>query len=350
MKIFDGLYSLNGKVGQFGLGYGFESRYNPEKLFWFPFNKRKTLILLLITVIIVIIGIICFFYFKGEDDKQMAIISLSVCLFISLVITVFASIRIVDAGHRGVMIHMGSVDDTVLGEGLYLVTPFFTTVEEIEVRTQKSEFKADAASSDLQQVTTSVALNYHVNPQVVAHLFQTVGLEYRERIIDPQIHEAFKAATARYKAEELIQKRPEVKKAIEDMLSDVLKSYGLTVENVSITDFKFSPDFDRAVEAKQVKEQEAKQQQYLLDKAKLQKQTEITLAEGSAEASRITAEALRAAGGSLVIAQAWIAKWDGHLPKLVASDNGGMMLDVSTLMSETNSNSYSVPKYPEFPR
>ena len=114
------------------------------------------------------------------------------------------------------------------------------------------------------------------------------------------------------------------------------QQHNLVVETASITNFDFSPEFNKAIEAKQVAQQEAEKQKYVLQQADLQRQTEVTRAEGKAQAAKLTAESLKANGGALVIAREWIEKWDGKLPNVSAGGAGGgsFMIDLSSLMKE----------------
>jgi regulator of protease activity HflC (stomatin/prohibitin superfamily) len=113
-----------------------------------------------------------------------------------------------------------------------------------------------------------------------------------------------------------------------------LKAYDIIVEpsGLSITNFDFSPEFNRAIEQKQVAQQEAEKQKYILQQAELQKQTEVARAEGTAQAAKLNAEALKVQGAGLVIAREWIEKWDGKLPNVYGGTGGGMIFDLSTLM------------------
>jgi regulator of protease activity HflC (stomatin/prohibitin superfamily) len=222
-----------------------------------------------------------------------------------------------------------------LGEGINMITPYMNTVEIMEVRTQKESAKASAASKDMQVVTSAVAINYHIDPSHVGDLYKGVGPDYRNRIVDPAVQESIKQVTAQYTAEELVKQRARVKTQVEGEITTRLKAYNLIVEplGVSITDFDFSPDFNKAIEAKQVAQQEAEQQKYVLQKAELEKQTAICKAQGTASAARLNAQALQASGGGKVLAREWIEKWDGHLPT-VAGAGGGMIIDLKSLLAQ----------------
>lgn len=239
----------------------------------------------------------------------------------------------VPAGHRGVLLRFGAVSG-VLGEGIHLVVPSVNRVELIEVRTQKEQAESSAASKDLQMVSATIALNFHVDPLGVDKLYQNVGTEYRSRIIDPAVQEALKVVTARYTAEELIRLRDKVKNEVQLDMTTRLAAYRILVEpsGVSLTNFTFSEEFNKAIEQKQVAQQTAEKQKYVLDQARLEAETAITKAKGVAEANRVSAQALQSQGGRLVLAKEWIEKWDGKLPTVQGS--GSMIVDVRELMQE----------------
>jgi regulator of protease activity HflC (stomatin/prohibitin superfamily) len=244
----------------------------------------------------------------------------------------FSSIVIVPAGYRGVLLRFGAVRGTLL-EGISLILPYMNSVQLVEVRTQKESSEASAASKDLQIVTTSLALNFHIDPSRVGDLYKNIGSDYKGRIIDPAVQESIKMVTARYTAEELIKNRAAVKAEVELDITRRLRVYNILVEpsGLSITNFNFSNEFNAAIEAKQVAQQDAEKQKYVLQMADLERQTQITRAKGASEAARLNAQALQAQGGSKVLAREWIEKWDGHVPTVSGSGNG-IIIDINSLL------------------
>jgi regulator of protease activity HflC (stomatin/prohibitin superfamily) len=246
---------------------------------------------------------------------------------------VAASYVSVPAGHRGVLLRFGAVQG-VLDEGFHLVAPVVQTVVLMDVRTQKSSAKAAAASKDLQTVQSEVAVNYHISPSEVGTLYRTVGVAYEERVIEPAVQETLKSVVAKYTAGDLIQSRATVKGQVDAELSKRLAHYNITVEpsGVSLTNFDFSPEFNAAIEAKQVAQQDAEKQKYILNRARTEAETAITVAKGEAEANRIKAIALNSSGGQKVLAREWIMKWDGKLPT-VSGGSAQNIIDLRSLMA-----------------
>lgn len=235
------------------------------------------------------------------------------------------SFVIIGAGQRGVLLTFGRVEDVVYGEGLHFKYPYAQDVAVFNVKTQKYEAVATAASKDLQDVKTNVALNYHVVSEKVNRLYQTIGADYRDIFIAPAIQESVKASTARFNAEELITERPTVKQRIEDQLKERLGERDIIVETVSITDFQFSPEFAHAIEQKQVAQQLALKAQRDLERIKIEADQLRTQAQGEADAkvTRATAEAealrlQRDAISEQLLRLRAIEKWDGVLPKVIS--------------------------------
>src|ERR687895_1540707 len=186
--------------------------------------------------------------------RSRSIVRIVVPIIVGIIIIsiiAVSSVRMVDAGHRGVLVQFGNVaTDNSLDEGIHFVVPFRDNVVQLEVRTQKIVESATSASQDLQDVSTQVALNYHVNPDRAQVLYQQLGPDYANRVIVPAIQESVKQVTARFNAEELITNRETVKNEIEQQIRARLAAYNIIVDAISITEFQFSADFVRAVEAK----------------------------------------------------------------------------------------------------
>lgn len=249
---------------------------------------------------------------------------------ILIVITIIStSFSIVNAGERGVLMKFGEVQEVVLDEGLHPIIPIVNTVKKLSVRVQKQEILAEASSKDLQKVSTDVALNWHIIPEEANVVFQEIGDENEivERIIDPAIKEVVRAVIAKYSAEEIVDKRNEVKVAIANILIAQLASYHIAVDRTALVETQFSQEFSDAVEAKQVAQQQAKQAGYLAQRAAQEAQAKVNLAKGEAESevyiARGKAEAHKLLQETLtqeILKNQVIEKWDGKLPFVVGKD------------------------------
>lgn len=240
------------------------------------------------------------------------------------ILTWLSPFVIIDAGHRGVITNFGAVQKEVFGEGLHFRIPIMQTVHEINVQIQKSEADGDAASKDLQQVHTKIAINYHLNPDRVGDTFQTVGdLDtVGGRIITPAVQEAFKAVTANYTAEELISQRAEVRDKISGFLLDRLNRHGIVVDEFSIVNFAFSRSFNDAIEAKTTAEQLKLKAERDLERIRVEAEQKIASAKAEAESLRmqkqeVTSDLLRLR--EIENQNKAIEKWDGRLPGVTGS-------------------------------
>ncbi|RMF12141.1 MAG: prohibitin family protein [Candidatus Dadabacteria bacterium] len=229
---------------------------------------------------------------------------------------------IVHPGTVGVVTHFGAVQSEVLPEGLHLVMPIKTKVIPVDVRVQKVETEASASSKDLQIVTSRVVLNYYVDKDHAAQVFQELGPGFQRTIVEPAIQESVKSATALFNAEQLITERPVVKEAIFEDIRKRLGKYNLIVTDFSIIDFAFSPEFNKAIEEKQVAEQRALRAKNDLQRIKIEAEQVRARAQGEAEARLVQAKAeaesqrlLRQTLNRDLVQLRAIEKWDGKLPQ-----------------------------------
>lgn len=246
-----------------------------------------------------------------------------IALFISALILIswLNPFVVINAGNRGVITTFGKVNPTVLEEGLHLRIPIMQQVAEINVQIQKGEGDGDAASRDLQQVHAKIALNYHLIPNRVAETYQAIGdlNSVGDRIIIPAVQEATKATTAKYTAEELISKRPEVRDQISQFMRDRLLRHGIQIDEFSIVNFRFSESFNQAIEAKTTAEQLKLKAERDLERIRVEAEQKIASAKAEAESLRlqkqeITPDLLKLR--EIENQRVALEKWDGHLPQV----------------------------------
>lgn len=257
-------------------------------------------------------------------------------LTLSLFLNAFA---IVEPGERGVLVTLGKPSAIVLEEGFHLKWPLISSVKLISVRVQKTESHSEAATKDMQKVSATVALNWNIDPLTVNKLYTNVGDEaaIAERIISPAVSEVLKAAAAKMTAEEVLTRRMELKKVIDDLLVTRLSAYDIEVKDISLVNLDFTVEFNHAIEAKQIAEQQAKQASYVADRATQEAKAEVNKAKGEAEASLTRAKA-QAEGQKLlkqtltadVLQLEYLKKWDGVLPSVLTGAASSVMLNVSS--------------------
>jgi regulator of protease activity HflC (stomatin/prohibitin superfamily) len=228
----------------------------------------------------------------------------------------------VPAGHIGIQDTFGAVSDQTLQAGFYVKAPW-TAIVPMTIQTQKYAVSATAASSDLQDVSTEVTVNFHLNGLTIKDIYKNIGSHYSDIVIVPAVQESVKASTALFNASELITERPIVKEKIEKVLTERLAIYNIVVESVSITNFTFSPEFTQSIETKMVAQQSAFKAENDLVRIKIEKEQAITQAEAIAAATKIKADAdayaLRVVNEELKQSQSLlqyksIEKWNGVLP------------------------------------
>ena len=260
-------------------------------------------------------------------SKKLTIIA-AIVTFIVIIVLMSESVVIVQAGHRGVVLYVGAVENRVLGEGVHFIIPFAEQVIQLEVRTLKFEANASAASNDLQEVATVIALNYHIDPSKANIIYQQLGADYADRIIAPTIQESVKASVAKFNAEQLITQRETAKGVIAQAIRNTLSARDITVETIFITDFKFSESFSTQVESKVVAFQKYLTEQNNLKaiqvianqtvvQAQAQARANVARASGEAQAIKIITEQLRQSPQYLQ----WqsINRWNGQMPYALGS-------------------------------
>ncbi|MCG6551941.1 MAG: prohibitin family protein [Candidatus Magnetominusculus sp. LBB02] len=267
--------------------------------------------------------------FDGFEPKMPGFATKKFYAVVTVVIAVVMVLLIINpfvtigAGERGVVLNFGAVQPIVLSEGLHILIPVVQKVIKMDVQVHKAQTNAEASSKDLQEVTSIIAINYHILPDKANVIYQSIGLSYKERIIDPAVQEIVKAATARYTAEELITKRPIVSDEMRSGLSERLIKHQIVVDEFSIMNFSFSKPFMEAIESKQTAEQLALKASRDLDRIKIEAEQKITQAKAEAEALRLQKENISPDLIKLRRIEATIKaidKWNGIMPKVTSQN------------------------------
>lgn len=234
--------------------------------------------------------------------------------FFAFMILMF-SFFIVPAGSVGVVTRFGAVNRVVY-PGLGMKIPLVEWVVQMDVRTQKDEVDTSAASKDLQVVTSTIAVNYHLDGKYAVDVYQNIGRRYTDIVIAPAIQNVFKATTAKFTAEQLITNREAVRIQAEAELAKQLEPYHVIVENFNIVNFDFSPEFNAAIEAKQVAQQQVETSKQRLAQAEVDAQTVLAQAKGQADA-----QAMLNSSGALTpeyLRYLALTKWNGILPTVTS--------------------------------
>lgn len=265
------------------------------------------------------------------------------------IILICSSITSVPVGSTGVVIQFGSTTGQTMTDGWHFKVPFIESVVDISNKVMKIDVAADSISRDLQAITSNISINYHLAAENSADIYKRVGLTYEDTLLQPAIQEAVKAVMAKYSAEELITNRSVVSSEISEEIRTKISTYGIIIDEFNLTNFSFSDEFDAAIEAKQIAEQDKikaateKEKKTIEAEAAAAEKTisaeadaEATRvkAEAEAEATRIKAEAEAEANKKVaqsltddVIEYEKIKTWDGAQPNVVAGESSAIVVD-----------------------
>ena len=267
------------------------------------------------------------FDLKGPKPRTIATIVVLLIIFI----LIWGTFVIVPAGHRGVVLWWGSVEKRVMGEGLNFKVPMAERVIKVDVRVQPHPFKEiDAASKEYQMVKLTGMMNFHIDPSYVNDLYQKVGLDFANKVIDPAFNDFVKEVVPVYPITEILPKREEIRKRAMTKLGDNLARYHIIVDDIYFANIRFTPEYEKAIEAKQVAQQQVETQRQILAQREIEAQQKVATAKGEAESILVVAQGQAKANDALsrsispiLVQYKSIEKWNGILPQV---SGGGIPL------------------------
>jgi regulator of protease activity HflC (stomatin/prohibitin superfamily) len=242
---------------------------------------------------------------ENNIGRIFRIIGLSGLALVIFIWLCSGPISFINPGKRGVEVIQGRVTGRIYTEGWYAYNSLIKEIVQFDTKTQLETVKVSAASQDLQDVNVEVAVQYRLDSNKVADILRTIGSQsdVKEKIIDPALQETVKASTALFPVAEIIKQRPAVKDKIEEFLTNRLMAYGVLLEELSIKDIVFSEQFTKAIEEKQVAEQNK-------IKSEFEAQSVVAKAEGKAQEQQLLRESLTPE----LLQRLWIEKWNGTVP------------------------------------
>ncbi len=260
------------------------------------------------------------FDFKGPKPQTILILIVLLILFI----VSWGSFAIVPAGHRGVVLWWGSVEKRIMGEGLNFKVPIAERVIKVDVKVQPHPFKEiDASSKEYQNVKMTGMMNFHIDPSFVNDLYQKVGLDFAEKVIDPAFNDFVKEVVPTYPIGEILPKREEIRKRAMGKLGENLARYHIIVDDIYFANIRFSPEYEKAIEAKQVAQQQVETQRQVLAQREIEAQQKVATAKGEAESILVVAQGQAKANDALsrsispiLVQYKGIEKWNGILPQV----------------------------------
>jgi len=250
-------------------------------------------------------------------------IGILILLFVVLIL-LWGTFVIIPAGHRGVCLWWGSVEKRIMGEGLNFIVPLAERVIKVDVKVQPHPFKEiDASSKEYQMVKMTGMMNFHIDPAYVNDLYQKVGLDFADKVIDPAFNDFVKEVVPTYPIGEILPKREEIRQRAMKKLGDNLSRYHIIVDDIYFANIRFSPGYEGAVEAKQVAQQQVETQKQVLAQREIEAQQKVATAKGEAESIQVVAQGQAKANDALsrsispiLVQYKSIEKWNGILPQV----------------------------------
>jgi len=208
-----------------------------------------------------------------------------------VLIVILGLFAIIPAGHRGVVLWWGSVEKRIMAEGFNFKMPIVEKVIKVDVRVRPHPFKEiDASSKEYQMVKMTGMMNFHIDAAYVNDLYQRVGLDFADKVIDPAFNDFVKEVVPTYPITEILPKREEIRKRAITKLGENLARYHIIIDDIYFANIRFSPEYEGAIEAKQVAQQQVETQRQILAQREIEAQQKVATAKGEAESIQVVAQ------------------------------------------------------------
>ena len=272
---------------------------------------------------------------RGPDMPKVGIARVTVLAIIGALFIVLGlanPLVQVPAGSVGVVTNFGQVQPGTLEPGLHAVIPIVQSVVNVDTRVQPHQFQEiDAASKELQTVRLTGTMNYHIDGQFASDLYQRVGTDFASKIIDPAFNDFIKTVVPGYSVNDILAKRDEIRSFAKQQLAANLSQYHIVVDDIYIANISFSDEFQGAIEAKQVAQQQVETERQVLAQKQIQAQQVVAAAQGQAQANKLVNDSLT----DRVLQYQYIQKIVDKVQVMLIPGGQNFLLDLKSILGQT---------------